>query len=74
MIKKEIITVNGKEFNRTFSSLGFYIERNGIKYVEAVDILENDYVYAETDEYIEGLTDEASEQDYLKALALLGVE
>lgn len=74
MIKKEIITVNGKEFNRTFSSLGFYIKRNGIKYVEAVDILENDYVYAETDEYIEGLTDEASEQDYLKALALLGVE
>lgn len=74
MIKKEIITVNGKEFNRTISSLGFYIERNGIKYVEAVDILENDYVYAETDEYIEGLDENANEQDYLKALALLGVE
>ena len=74
MIVTENITINGKEFSRSYSSLGFYIERDGIKYGEAVDILNSGYEYAETDEYIEGLEENASEEDYLKALAELGLK
>ena len=72
MIVTENIIINGKEFSRTYSSLGFYIERDGIKYGEAIDLPTFGYTYTETDELME--TEDATEKDYLEALAKLGVE
>lgn len=59
MIKTETITINNKEFVRTYSTLGFMIERDGIKYSEAVDIPSLNRTYTETDEPIvkDNLTD-----------------
>ena len=74
MIVVEYFTTraDGVVLNRTYSDEGFYIERDGIRYAEAVDPTEFGRAYAETDEPIEN-NDEATEQDYLAALAELGV-
>lgn len=64
---------DGVVLNRTYSDAGFYIERDGIRYVEAVDPSELNRTYAETEELIPAETDEATEQDYLNALNMLGV-
>ena len=37
MILTETIEINGVEFVRTYSSSPVYIERDGVRYVEAVD-------------------------------------
>lgn len=50
MIITETITRNGKQFIHNYSSLGNYIERDGIKYGDAVDLPEMGYTYTETDE------------------------
>lgn len=47
MIHTEIITLNGKQYNRTYSDT-YYIERDGAQYVEAVDPLNSGRQYAET--------------------------
>jgi len=39
--------------NRTYSDLGMMIERDGVRYSEAIDPAELGRVYAETDEPIE---------------------
>lgn len=39
--------------NRTYSDIGMMIERDGVRYSEAVDPAEFDRVYIETDEHIE---------------------
>ena len=64
MIITEKITINGNEFNRTYSSLGYLIERNGIEYVEAVELPEYTREYTETDKYIRDLEEEATAEDY----------
>lgn len=74
MIKTEIVTFNGKEYIRTWSDLGMMIERDGVLYEEAVDPAEFDRQYAETDEPIDGYTEEATENDYQNALAEMGVQ
>lgn len=74
MIVTEIIEFNGKKFNRTYSSLGYYITCNGLKYVEAVDLTDSNNGYIETDELIPVYEEYATEEDYLEALAKLGVE
>ena len=43
---------DGVELNRTYSDAGFYIERDGVRYEEAVDPAELGRVYTETDELI----------------------
>lgn len=53
MIQKETITINGSEFERTYSDENLYIEREGVKYAEAVDPIGSDREYTETDEKIE---------------------
>lgn len=55
MIKQETITINGTEFERTYSDDGFYIERDGVRYSEAVDPINSNREYVETDEKIEKL-------------------
>lgn len=74
MIKTENMTINGKPFIRTYSSSGYMVERDGIRYSEAIDPAEFNRQYTETDEPIEGETDEATETDYQNELRRLGVE
>lgn len=49
MIKTENIAVNGKAFVRTYSDT-HYIERDGIRYAEAVDPAELGRTYTESTE------------------------
>ena len=48
MLYVENIEINGKQFVRTYSDQ-FKIERDGVVYVEAVDPLNMDRKYTETD-------------------------
>ena len=53
MIKTELIMVDGRQLRRTWSDVGFMIERDGAIYSEAVDPVEFDRVYMETDAPVE---------------------
>ena len=54
MIKTETVTINDREFLRTYSDEGFMIERDGVQYSEAIDPIGfEDRVYTETDVKIE---------------------
>ena len=53
MIQREYLTVNGREFVRTWSDEGKFIARDGIFYEEAVDPAEYGRTYTETDADIE---------------------
>lgn len=53
MIKTELIMVDGRQLRRTWSDVGFMIERDGAMYSEAVDPVEFDRVYMETDTPVE---------------------
>lgn len=47
MIYTEIITINGKEYKRTYSDT-YTIERDGVEYYEAVDPVDGERNYTET--------------------------
>ena len=53
MIQTVIVTILGKQFQRTWSDAGFLIERDGAQYSEAVDPLNSGRLYEETNEAIE---------------------
>lgn len=53
MIITETLTINGREFIKTVSDSGFMIEREGVRYSEAIDPAEFGRTYIETDEPIE---------------------
>lgn len=53
MIVKETVAVNGRELRRTYSDRGFMIEREGVLYSEALDPIEFEREYVETDILIE---------------------
>lgn len=57
MIKTEELTINGKRFVRTSSDNGFMVERDGIRYSEAIDLAELNRTYTETDEPVEGMSE-----------------
>ena len=57
MIKTELIMVDDRQLRRTWSDAGFMIERDGAVYSEAVDPVEFDRVYTETDILIEAMED-----------------
>lgn len=61
---------DGVVLNRTFSDAGMMIEREGVRYSEAIDPAELGRQYIETDEPCE----DATEADYQAALARLGVQ
>lgn len=65
---------DGVVLNRTYSDKGMMIERDGVRYSEAIDPAELGRVYTETDEPIEVETDEATAEDYESALAEFGVK
>lgn len=74
MIVTENLTINGKAFVKTYSNIGMMVERDGVRYSEAIDPKEFNRQYTETDEPIEGETDEATETDYQDALREMGVK
>ena len=61
---------DGVALNRTYSDAGMMIERDGVRYSEAIDPAELGREYIETDEPADG--DGATEADYLAALGRLG--
>ena len=73
MIVTENMTFGGKPFVKTYSDKGFMVERDGVRYSEAIDPAEFGREYVETDEPIEGYTEEATSADYETALAEMGV-
>lgn len=75
MIVTEKITINGNSFIRTFSDSGYMVEREGVRYAEAIDPAEFARQYTETGERIECYAGELTETEQ-KALAydiLMGV-
>ena len=54
MIKTEyyLTREDGVVLNRTYSDAGYYIERDGVRYSEAVDPADLGRTYTETDELI----------------------
>ena len=71
MIKTELITVEKRQLRRTWSDVGFMIERDGVVYSEAVDPIDSGLLYEETTIPLE--EEEATIDDYQQALSELGV-
>lgn len=76
MIKRELYKTrtDGVNLYKTYSDEGYRIKQieTSNVYDEAIDIEDAPYTYEETDMLIE--EENATEEDYLKALAKLGVE
>ena len=73
MIVKENIEVGGKGFVKQYSDSGFYIERDGEKYSEAIDPADIPREYTETNEPIDS-GEEPTVDDALGMLAEMGVD
>ena len=73
MIITEQLTINEKQFTKTASDSGFCIERDGVKYSEAIDPAALNRVYTETDEPIEA-DEEPTREDMLTMLNEFGVD
>ena len=63
MIVTEIINIDGRDLTRAYSDAGYYIERDGAMYGEAVDPINSGRVYTETDQLIETETQEELVQE-----------
>ena len=74
MIIQTTKEINGVVYDYTYSNSGYMIERDGVRYSEAVDPLDSGRVYTETDEPIDVGTKEESVEYYKAALKILGVE
>ena len=64
MIISETIKLNDTNFTKTYSDAGYYIERNGVHYAEAIDPLGSGREYTETDTLIE--TESATTEEQLR--------
>jgi hypothetical protein len=53
MIVTENFTIKGRDFVKTYSDKGMMVEREGVRYSEAIDPAEFGRQYIETDEPIE---------------------
>ena len=62
MIITENMTINGKAFIKTYSDIGMMVERDGVRYSEAIDPAEFGRQYTETDEPIEKDETESEEE------------
>ena len=74
MIIQTTKEINGVVYDYAYSDSGYMIERDGVRYSEAVDPLDLGRVYTETDEPINVGTKEETVEDYKSALQILGVE
>ena len=52
MIITENLTIGGRAFIKTYSDEGYMVERDGVRYSEAIDPAEFGREYIETDEKI----------------------
>lgn len=57
MIIVETITINNTEYQHTYSDIGMKIEREGVRYDEAIDPMNSGREYTETDEPVEVMHD-----------------
>jgi hypothetical protein len=64
MIKTENLTINGRAFVKTYSDDGYMVERDGIRYSEAIDPAGFGRQYIETYEKIDPIQEEMTEEDY----------
>ena len=64
MIKTENITINDRMLNRTYSDRGYYIQRDGVRYAEAIDPAGSGRTYTETDDLIESDLDKIKAEAY----------
>ena len=73
MIVQTTQEINRVVYAYTYSDSGFMIERDGVRYSEAVDPLDSGRVYTETDEPIEtsDMTTEERLQDAETALGIM---
>ena len=69
MIKTENLTINNRAFVRTYSDSGFLVERDGVRYSEAIDPAELGRTYTETDEPID--TDMTETKEKARAYDIL---
>lgn len=58
MVKSEVIEINGTQYRKTYSDSGYYIERDGMRFSSAIDVIGADFVYTETDVKIEDDTEQ----------------
>ena len=58
MVKSEVIEINGTQYRTTYSDSGYYIERDGMRFSEAIDVIGADFVYTETDVKIKNDTEQ----------------
>ena len=56
MLATENLEINGETFVKTYSDVGCYIKRDGVKYVKLIISADIERIYTEIDESIE--TDE----------------
>ena len=73
MIITEQLTINDRQFTKTYSDSGFMVERDGAQYSEAIDPAEFGRTYTETDIPIEGEGD-LTVTDALEMLSEMGVD
>ena len=66
--------INGVVYDYAYSDSGYMIERDGVRYSEAVDPIDSGRLYTETDEPIYVGTMEESVADYKAALQIWGME
>ena len=74
MILQTTKEIYGLMYDYAYSASAYMIERDGVRYSEAVDPLDSGRLYTETDEPINIGTSEESVEDYKAALQILGVE
>lgn len=76
MIVKTTKEINGVLYDYTYSDIGMMIERNGAYYSEAIDPIDSDREYTETENLLtaEGEENEATAEDYESALSEFGVK
>ena len=72
MIRTENITINDKEYIRTWSDNNKMIERDGEMYEEAIDPIDSGRTYTETEQDVPDV--DAEEADYIASLGRFGVE
>ena len=73
MLVRENMKIVGRAFVKTYSDAGFYIERDGVRYSEAIDPADIPHEYTETDEPIDS-GEEPTVDDALGMLAEMGVD
>ena len=73
MLVRENTEIGVRVFVKTYSDGGFYIERDGEKYSEAIDPADIPREYTETDEPI-GSGEELTVSDTLGMLSEMGVK